>query len=183
MATTEEITSKSYPAFNGIKILKGQLYNLDSDEFLGFQFNPQTFVWGRESMWNPSTFLGDMSGGDLSYIRIGAREFDLNLIFRADPSAPDVQIRIEEGQPILNSVSSNLSMDFQVIRSLIEKWEGMVEGKRRASVIKMIMGPNDFDCVITESSFRLVDFFGRDLTVREAIITLSFREWVRPGIV
>ena len=72
-------------------VTKGQLYNLDTNEYFTFQFNPEAFEYSRDLNWNPMTFNGDESGGDLFYINSGPRTFELPLLFIVDPSAPEIQ--------------------------------------------------------------------------------------------
>jgi len=161
----------SSPPFSGITLVKGQLYNLDLNEFLSFQFNPNTFEWAKKINWGEITWKGNVKGGDLQFINIGPRKIDLPLLYMADPGAPEIEYTVEEAIS-----TDDLKMDFQAIKEMIERWEGLIEGKGRPSRIRIIVGPNYFDGVVTDWSFRIVEFFS-DLTAKEVLIALRFREW------
>jgi len=167
-------------------LTKGQLYNLDTNEFISFQFNPSEFEWERMINWSEISWQGDTSGGDLAFINVGPRTYNLDLLYMADPGAPEIESKIDDPPYAYNAKN-----DFQRIRKTIEKWEADIEGKGRPSAINLIMGSRDadgnltsgnsFEGVIVRSGFRLTEFFN-DLSVREAIITLRFREWNRAAV-
>lgn len=153
------------------RIAKGQLYNLDNNQKLGFQFNPESFEWERNFNFAETSFIGDESGGDIMYLNTGPRTFELVLVYAADPGAPSIEY---ESNFI---VSSNfLRMDFQAIRYTIEEWEKKIPGLGRPSRIRVIIGPNYFDGVIRSSKFRIGEFFP-DLSAQQALVALRFREW------
>lgn len=154
-------------------ILKGMLYNLDNDEYFEFQFNPQTFIWERQINWSRTKFKGDSSGGHVDFLNLEPREFDLTLLFIADPSAPSVNYYSEERltRPVIDA-----TIDFEALLRLIKTWETPIDGIGRPAVIKIIIGENIFDCVIESYQVQETNFFP-DLTVREGTIVFSFKEW------
>jgi hypothetical protein len=153
-------------------LVKGQLYNMDLNQKLWFQFNPTFFEWERGFNWVDIAFYGDETGGDADFISTGARTFELVLLYMADPGSPEI---LSEGVPY-NVKGGGINMDFQAIRANLELWESKLPNKGRPSRIKVIVGPNSFECLIRSSKFRITEFF-RDLTAREVEITLRFREW------
>jgi hypothetical protein len=160
------------PSYQDVHLTKGQLYNLDRDEFLTFQFNPATFAWERDTRWAEITFKGDDTGGDLQYLNTGPRTFDLPLLYIADPGAPEVIYQAAQ-----NDMFGHTVADFEFLQKLIESWEAALTDKRRPSRIKVILGQKrSFECVIKNSEYQLIEFFD-DLTVREGLITLEMREW------
>ena len=61
------------------RLAKVQIYCLDMNESLTFQFNPETFRWERDINWAEVQWKGNDFGGDLEYINNGPRTFDLPL--------------------------------------------------------------------------------------------------------
>lgn len=159
-----------------VSVTKGQLYNLDDDEFLSFQFNPETFMWERKTEWGDLSFYGDDSGGERKYLLTKPREFDLSLLYVADPGAPDIAYQTAGDNPLSQNVSAGVSMDFKFIQDVIERWESKRPDKHRPSRIMVILGDRSFSAVIVSSQFKIVEFFS-DLSAREALLTLEFREW------
>lgn len=177
----------SQQSFLSAKITKGQIYNLDLDEYFVFQFNPEAFEWERDYHWDEITFKGDASGGDLQYIRTSAREFSLDLLYVADPGGPDIEYakadhkisprtgRLVDGSPLPATPSGKMA--FEQLVMMLDAWGAVIPAKGRPSRLKVMMGPQDFDCVVTGSQFRIREFFGEDLSAREALISLEFRQW------
>lgn len=162
--------------FAGWPTKKGQLYNMDNNEKLSFQFNVETFEWEQKFNWAEITWKGSVSGGDLDFINSGPRTFDLPLLFLGDPGAPEIEYEIGDDNPVVRQVPGNIKMDFEFIQKLIERWTWVMPHKGRPPRIKVVIGTRWFEGVIEELNFKLIDFFP-DLTVKEALMTISFREW------
>lgn len=172
LPTSGEDRRLSLEIFTNTSLQKGQLYNLDLNEYLGFQFNPTTFEWSRDINWSEQNWVGGTRGGDLQFISLGPRLIELELLYIVDPRAPKVSY--ESDFAVIDPKDE--LVDFQAIRSTIEKWEELLDGIRRPSRVKIIVGPNGFEGVITSSTFRITEFF-EDLTAKEALFLLEFREW------
>lgn len=157
--------------FTNTNLKKGQLYNIDNNEFLGFQFNPTSFEWSRSMKWAEINWIGNTDGGQLQFVGVGPRTLELSLIYISEPSAP--RVSYESSDPV---VRSDGLVDFEAIRDTIERWEEIIEGKGRPARIGIMVGPNVFEGVITATNFRITEFF-EDLTAREAMFNLEFREW------
>jgi hypothetical protein len=158
--------------FAGWPTNRGQLYNLDNDEYIGFQFNPETFEWEQPVNWVEVTWHGDFSGGDVQFINMGARVFELPLQFLADPGAPQIDHRAAQ---IISRPEDKF--DFAALKAIIDQWNRPIPGKGRPARLKIIVGHNVFEGVITRWRFKIVDFFP-DMTAKEVLLTISFREWV-----
>lgn len=165
-------TSRISNPLNDRALGKGELYNLDLDQLVGFQFNPTSLEWTRQFAWGEVRWQGDSSGGDLQYLSTGPRHVELSLLYMADPGSPDINYVA----PLIIS-SPNNKFDFVALRQTLESWEQPLPGKKRPSRIRIIFGENSFDCVITSSTFRITTFF-EDLSAREAVYTAEFREWL-----
>ena len=153
------------------RLAKGQLYNLDSNCFIGFQFNPEKFDYRREFNWAVNSCNGDESGGDLLYLNSGPFVFDLALLFIADPGAPEMEY------DTANSLSSpDLKMDFRALAREINDWMAIIPSLGRPSRIRVIFGELHFDGVVTSLELNENNHFP-DLSVREGLIELRFREW------
>ena len=160
------------PSINATKLTKGQLYNLDLNEYIGFQFNPTTFEWGQQIGWVETIWQGDDHGGDLQFTHIGPRTCEISLLYMADPGTPDLTWSVPE-----RLSNGTTKFDFQALRKALERWNSKVVGKGRPSRIRIIVGPNYLDGVIKVPVFKITEFF-EDLSVREAQVTLEFREWL-----
>lgn len=165
-------SSGSDPPFSNIQLIKGQLYNLDLNEFIGFQFNPREFVWTQNINWSEIIWNGDFSGGDLYFINRGPVTFDLSLLYIANPGTPNINYDVPE-----NIVPEGLIVEFEQIRVALERWTDPVSGLGRSSRIRVIIGPNYFDIVMTSLGFRIGQFF-EDLSAQESSINIGCREWL-----
>ena len=157
-------------------LVKGQLYNLDLNEMLGFQFNPETFGWDRDLNWAEISWKGAEKGGDLQYVNAGPITFDLDLIFVADPHAPEMMYQTGSNHPVVPSMQASIKMDFEFIEETVNKWADPLPNLGRPSRIKIILGGRSFLGVITTYSFEITDFF-EDLTARHGRLSIGFREW------
>ncbi len=157
--------------FSSQRLSKAQIYCLDTNEFLNFQFNPSTFQWERDINWAETNWRNNDFGGDIEFINSGPRTFDLPLLYIADPGAPDI-----EYQPANNATAPGGRKDFEFIESLFERWASMLPAKKRPSRVRVMFGPRSFEGVIVHLDHRIVETF-EDLSVREGLITVSFREW------
>jgi len=165
---------ESIVPFSDINLIKGQLYNLDLDEKISFQFNPEAFTYEKSFNWATVAWKGSEDGGDLQYLNTGPIGFDLPLIFAVEPGAPivtseSVEERVSQG--------SDLPADFEKIEEALNRWEKPLENKGRPSRLRIIMGPRNFDGVISKLTVRITEYFP-DLTAREVLFTIGFRQWV-----
>jgi len=163
---------EAFSLVNATKLEKGQLYNLDLDEYVGFQFNPTAFEWGQAIGWAETIWQGDDHGGDLLFTHIGPRKLEVSLLYMADPGTPDFTWSVSE-----RLANSKLKFDFQALRKTLERWQNKLDGKGRPSRMRIVVGPNYFDGIITTLGFKITEFF-EDLSAREALVSLEFREWL-----
>lgn len=152
-------------------LAKGQIYNLDNDQYLGFQYNPTSFEWDRQIMWAEQTWRGDTTGGDMDFINLGPHKFDLSLLYLADPGAAGIDHATDE--PIVNGL---VPMDFQAIIRTLDGWTAVVPAKGRPARVRVIVGPNYFDGAFLRLGYKITEFF-EDLSAREALVNFEFREW------
>jgi hypothetical protein len=157
---------------SGMALVKGQLYNLDLNEMLGFQFNPETFSWDQDHNWAEISWKGAEKGGDLQYVNAGPITFDLDLIYIAEPHAPNVGHNCPEEL----TGDYGLPVDFEQIEALVTRWKNPMENLGRPGRIRVILGPRFFDGVMLTVSFEITQFF-EDLTARKARLSIPFRQW------
>jgi hypothetical protein len=89
----------------------------------------------------------------------------------ADPGAPKVEYDTE-----FPLASPMLRFDFDALEKEINRWGEVLRDKGRPCRIRVILGPSYFDGVILSKTFRKTSFFP-DLTCREGMLVLRFREW------
>ena len=168
------IATGSPPALSDT-LSKGLLQNLETGEWMDFQFNPETFEYGRDQNWGESLWKGDERGGDLQYVNTGPHAFDLSLLYVADPSAPNVphnaSVRVSPAPD-----DSRLPVSFERIEQVIYKWTEPLADLGRPPRIGISIGPREFKGVILNHQSRITEFFS-DLTAREALLNIRFREW------
>jgi len=164
---------KAYKISEAVSLSKGQVYNLDTNEFIGFQFNPKDFIWSRQFHYNNVTWKGSNSGGDVEFLYSGPKKMDLTLLYIADPGSPEISYNLNVNEEIS---TPSLKMDFQVILDTLDRWTDTIPDKGRPSRLKIIMGPNGFNCIVTSTEVRISETFS-DLSVREGYINLRVREW------
>jgi hypothetical protein len=169
LPTRDEDVSTIY---TDVEFKRGQLYNIDNNQYLNFQFNPTSFEWARDVKWSERNWVGSTRGGDVQFINIGPRRLSLELLFVADPRAPEVNF--EADFPVIDQHGL---VDFKSITDTIENWIELIEGVKRPSRIGIIVGPNVFEGVLLNITPRITDFF-EDLSAKEALLLLEFREWL-----
>lgn len=185
---TSNLDRRPYPA---TPVMKGIIYNLDLNESVSFQFNPETFSFERRIKWAEVTWRGDDTGGDVQFFNIGPRTFDLELLYIHDPAAPPIEYR-QGGNPLLSARPVSLSvsaargsstiMPFETVQDIIDTWMQLLPDRQRPSQIQIIIGPQSFKGIIKGIGIDIRSFFP-NLTAREAILTLEFREWLNPQLV
>ena len=158
--------------FTEVPTAKGRLTNLDNNEFVGFQFNPDGLSYERSIDWGTIAWKGSELGGDLDYTSSGPHEFDLNLRFVSDPAAPDIEAEASE------AISHpDYRVDFEAIEATIRSWVTPLDNLRRPARINVAMGPSRFfNCVITNIAVDIIETWP-DGTAREALLKLEFKEW------
>jgi hypothetical protein len=161
----------SAPPFTSDRLVKGQLYNLDLDRMLGFQFNPENLEYGWSINWATLTSNRDDTGGDLYYLNSTAEEFEIPLLFAADPGAPDLRYRTNRSLS-----TSDLKMDFHAIVDEIREWCAPIRELGRPSRVRVIFGKTYFDAVILSVNVKQSEHFP-DLAVWEGMIGVRFRKW------
>jgi hypothetical protein len=154
-----------------VQYAKGELYNLDLNEFIKFQFNPNSFEWHRDIKWGEHNWVGNSRGGDVQFINLGPRIGELELLFMSDPTSPSIDYSSD-----YNIMNSGL-VNFSAIEYTIEKWISPLPLNKRPSRIALIIGNNIFKCVILSYDMRITEFF-RDLSPKEAFLGLELREWL-----
>lgn len=174
MALFIPTSQASTPQNEAVK--KGQLYNLDTDEYIDFQFNPENFEWSKNINWVNVSWQGDVRGGDFSFISVGPNAFELELRFLDQPGAPDIAFRVNDGLAI--STPGIERANFQAIKSTIDRWAEKPDASGKPALIAVIIGPNSFEGVITQKGYRINEWFN-DLYVKDAIVRLRISEWRR----
>jgi hypothetical protein len=166
--------------FMGQPTVKGQLYAMDLNDKIDFQFNPTVFEFEQAFTWSRITYKGDFSGGDLDFQNVGPRKFDLPLLFLADPAAPPINFTAESSEAEIVHKEPGLDQpilfDYDELLKMLDFWKRPIEGKNRPTRIQVVMGQRSFEGVITNLAHRELEFF-RDMGVKEALITITFEEW------
>jgi hypothetical protein len=152
------------------KTARGQLYNIDDNEFFNFQFNcsPETL---REFNWSDDPWLGQEYTHS-QYLGSGQTQFELPLQFLVAPGAPIVE---NNCNPSLVDPQNGLLFIEQVVAT-INRWTDIRPDKRRPSLIRVILGDQSFDGRITLIGIRGEDRF-TDGQLRRATIRIGFKEW------
>jgi len=155
------------------KIARGQLYNIDDNEFFNFQFNcsPETL---REFNWSDDAWLGQEYTHS-QFLGSGQTQFELPLQFVVAPGAPTVE---NNCNPSLTGEDrqGNSFVFIEVIIQTINRWTAIRPDKRRPSLIRVILGDQSFDGRITLIGIRGEDRF-TDGQLRRATIRIGFQEW------
>lgn len=161
--------------FTNVGLTKGQIYNLDNQEFLCFQFNPSSFEWEKNINWSRINWFNSVNGGELQYINQGPKLFDLSLIYVSEPGAPE--LRYNTPDVVVPGYSEDRIVSFEAIVAVIDRWTAPIEGIGRPARLAVIIGPNRFEGVIMKYNFRITEFF-HNLTAREGRLVIEFEEWI-----
>lgn len=152
-------------------VTKGQLYNLTSNEKLTFQFNPEVFEWEQASHWAEAWRRNHGTRPKRQFIGTADIEFDLRLLYVADPDAPDFTLELND-QPGEFGNSA-----FVRIREGLDRWQKARPTTGLPDPLLVIFGDDiAFEAQIASINFKIVEFF-RDLTAREALIDMEFFGW------
>jgi len=151
-------------------VQRGQIYNMELDEKIWFQFNPENFEWEEPFDW-VSTGTG-IYGHDIQYMGQGDVAFNLSLLFIADPNAPKV---ITENIAEI-AVYDKKSADFDSIIWMFQRWCRPNLDTGRPSQLRVIYGKHYWDGIITRARYKIIEKFESG-NIREGQIILSFRKW------
>ncbi|MCK9568835.1 hypothetical protein M0R72_07840 [Candidatus Pacearchaeota archaeon] len=158
------------------KIARGQLYNIDDNEFFNFQFNcsPETL---REFNWADDQWLGREETHS-QFLGSGQTQFELPLQFLVAPGAPIVE---NNCNPSLSETSNNPKypaslLIIENVIAAINRWTAIRPDKRRPSLIRVILGDRSFDGRIVLIGIRDDDRFANG-RLRRATIRIGFKEW------
>ena len=155
--------------FSEDNLQKGILTNLDNNEFISFQFNPETFDYEQAFNWDEISWKGSQSP-DLDFVSSGSREFDLTLVFVHEPSAPPMEIGLNNGY-------GKGETDFETIEFMLDQWCRIVPGKARPARINLSFGDaRYFNVVITNKKIGIIEAFP-DLSAKIAKLRLELKEW------
>lgn len=164
--------AESFEHFDRRTVVKGQLYNLDEQRIIGFQFNPEMLDINEEFGWTETGFRGAPSV-DLAYTGTKLRTFDLTLRYVADPIAPD----FETSNTITPVKVDYVKADFDKILAELRHWMEPLEGKGRPCRAAVIFGdPHNYEGVITALNPSYKRMFD-NATARYSELRISFKEW------
>lgn len=159
--------------FDARSIYKGQIYNVDDNEKMSFQFNPEAFRWTSTDVWVP-TGIG-VFGRDVSYVREESSEFGLTLLFVADPGAP--ALKSEGVKEDISPVQDGIQADFDQVVVMLDRWRARRPDSGRPSLLKLIISPGlYFDAVITKVERAILERF-EDGSTREGQLDMNFLVW------
>lgn len=152
-------------------MVKGQLYNLDDDEYIGFQFNPEAFEFSQDDAWSETNWTGQPRS-DYGYLGKGQNTFDLSMRYIADPGAPDF-----ESDCYINVKPTGVKADFDRILFMVDRWRNRRPETGMPSRMIVVFGSiRQFTGIISNRKAQVISSF-KDMSTREGIITLQFREW------
>lgn len=159
-------STSEFKHYTAAPLSKGQLYNLDDDRKLGFQFNPEELNWSQETGWIEVA-------NDLAFVRRKPKTFEMDLLYVADPTAPDFEV----DNTALPVMSGDVKADVDKLVAELDNWCEPRTDTGRPSRVMIIWGANwSFTGVIMSINPKLTYFF-RDLSTRQGMISISFREW------
>ena len=151
------------------KVARGQLYNLDDNEFFNFQFNPIVEPL-TESNWADDPWLG-RAETHANFLGIGQAQFELALQFMVAPGAPIVE---NNCNPSLVDAYGYVSIEN--VSAAINRWAAIRTDKRRPSLVRVILPEASYSGRITLIGIRGEDRFP-DGRLRRATIRIGFKEW------
>jgi|GEM_PF-3317074 len=158
--------------FQERSVVKGELYNLDENRTIGFQFNPETLDINEEFGWTETGFRGHPSV-DMAYTGTKPRTFDLNLRWVADPIAPN----FETQNTNLSVKVDYMKADFDKIMEELRLWMAPIPDKGRPCMVQVIFGvAHSYIGVITSMTPSYKRMFD-NATARYSELRISFKEW------
>lgn len=167
-------TSKSFTGtldYFEAYVKKGQLYNLDDDRKVWFQFNPRNFEWSRVIKWTDQSFIGAPSIHH-QYLGRGQREFELTLLYIGDFGMPEVEIKNTRH----DIKPGDVEVDFDELVREIDAWTEEREDYGRPSFIGIYIANEEFRGFIRDIKKRVIDQY-KDQSTRRGEVTIRFQEW------
>jgi len=161
--------------FSEVPVKTGQLYNLDDDKSISFQFNPSEFSWQEEHNWSTQKYTGN-PGKQLQYLGCTGRVFTLELEFHADPWFPRVQLS-GDVDPSITPDPDRTAVDFDKLVDEFRSWIKERPDKKRPSYIRIIL-PNkeEFDGIVRSATKQILSVYA-DGVVQHGKLIFNFEEW------
>jgi hypothetical protein len=146
----------------------GELYNLDDNKKIKFQFNPQEYEFGKTYNWAAIDSIGAPSA---RYHYLGQKDdmFELQLLFIADLGMPPVVL---EGIPNSLITPDEVVVDFDELFKELQLWNDERPAEGRPSYMRIIIGTDTIEGVITNMRKRVLDQFS-NLKTRRGQITIQ----------
>lgn len=160
-------------------IARGQLYNLDDNEYFDLQFNPRVIEPRTEYGWSDDPWMGS-DKVSVQFLGIGQTDFDLQVEFLVDPGAPRITYRLGTTNLVLtyqDGAENNLIRIENIIRT-IEQWGAVRDDKGRSSLIGITMGKSYWEGRMINFAPRIEERF-RDGLIRKATLRIGFKQWRR----
>ncbi len=152
---------------------KGQLYNLDDNKKIWFQFNPEEHEDSIPIRWADIKSLGTPSN-QYQYLGESGSSFDLTLLFIADIHMPKVKT---QGAVDPNITPDGQAVSFKALYNEIRSWVKPREDTGLPSMISIIFNDDfAYEGFVRELRKRILDQYENGIT-RRATITLQFQEW------
>lgn len=152
------------------KIHRGQLYNLDDNQFFNFQFNP-TVEPLVEYNWSDDPWLGRAETHS-QFLGVGQTQFELPLQFMVAPGAPIIENNCDPG--LVDTTHGYVQIENVI--ATINRWAAIRPDKRRPSLVRVILPEASYRGRITLIGIRGEDRFP-DGRLRRATIRIGFKEW------
>lgn len=151
----------------------GQLYNLDDDKKICFQFNPEEHEIGRTYNWADIPSIGAPSN-HYDYLSQKDTLFELQLLFIADIGTPPVAT--EGGvNPLITP--DDVVVDFDELYNEILQWLEEREAEGRPSFLRIIIGKDTLTGFVKgDIKKRVLDLFPGG-SARRGLLTMQFQPW------
>jgi hypothetical protein len=160
-------------------IARAQLYNLDQNEFIEFQFNPRGSEPGMDFGWGDDGFSGS-DKVDTQFLGQGQTEFELASEWIVDPGAPVIDHNVAEPCVHEDAAGNKLIMIGAVLVAF-ERWAAIRIDSRRPSLIRVIWPDNRwYEGRLVRLSHRIEERFASG-EARRATVRMGFKEWRRPN--
>jgi len=169
------------PELAGQYVAVGELYNLDDNKKICFQFNPEEYEIGRTYNWADLDSVGAPSN-HYNYISQKDVLFELQLLFIADIGTPPVTT--EGGVSPLITPKNDVVVDFDELCNELFQWLEEREAEGRPSFLRIFIGKDSLTGFVKgDLKKRVLDLFpgGTEAhpkpSARRGLLTMQFQPW------
>lgn len=156
--------------------VQAQLYNLDNDEFLNFQFMPRD-ASSTDVNWSEEGWRGS-DRTHRQFLGVSQASVEISADFWVDPGAPNISCSTDPPVNYTDTAGNSLVSIESLVVVLNSWWLNISETEGRPALLRFIRPEGSLDGIVTRFGYTPQERFP-DGTIRRVTINIGFRQWRR----